>query len=52
MGNETETETDEGFYWVKHRLGGRWEVAEFDGVTWNIGPDIYLVGPRIIEPGH
>ena len=41
-----------GFYWVKQQTNGRWEVAEFDGVTWNIGPEIYLIGPRIPEPAH
>lgn len=43
-----------GFYWVKCQIGGRWEVAEYDGVSWNAGPsdggEIYLVGPVIPEP--
>ncbi len=41
---------EEGFYWVKKRSSGRWEVAEYDGVCWNIEEDIYLIGPRIPEP--
>ena len=44
--------TEAGFYWVKQRVGGRWEVAEYDGVSWNIEQPIYIVGPRIEEPAH
>ena len=47
-------EYEAGFYWVKCRPGGRWEVAEFDGVFWMSGPadggEIYLIGERINEP--
>jgi len=43
-----------GFYWIKCRQGGRWEVAEYDGVSWNAGPpdggEIFLIGDRIPEP--
>ena len=42
----------EGFYWIKHKPGGRWEVAEYDGVSWNIEDPIYIIGPRIAEPTH
>ena len=38
-----------GFFWIKSRFNGRWEVAEYDGVSWNVDP-IYIVGPRIPEP--
>lgn len=45
-----------GFYWVKYRPGGRWEPAEYDGWFWMIGDgtgsDLYLIGPRIVEPLH
>lgn len=45
-----------GFYWVKYRPGGRWEPAEYDGWFWMIGDgtgsDLYLIGPRIMEPVH
>lgn len=51
-----ELTTNEGFYWVKCRPGGRWEVAEFDGVAWLSGPEDggenYITGPRIHEPKH
>lgn len=44
------------FYWVKYSPDGRWEPAEFDGVTWLIGDgtgvDLYVIGPRIREPVH
>jgi hypothetical protein len=47
---------DAGFYWVKSKLGARWEPAEHDGVAWLIGDgtgsDLYLIGPRIREPLH
>lgn len=49
-------EVPEGFYWVKWRAGCRWEPAEFDGVSWLIGDgtgrDLYVIGPRIMEPAH
>lgn len=38
-----------GFYWVKSTCHGRWEVAEYDGVSWNIDP-LYLIGSMIPEP--
>ena len=45
-----------GFYWIKCKAGGRWEVAEFDGVAWLSGSghgyEIYLIWPRITEPGN
>ncbi len=45
-----------GFYWVKCRAGGRWEVVEHDGVAWlggaGFGEEMYLIGPRIPEPEH
>lgn len=48
--------TSAGFYWVKGRLGGRWEVAEFDGVAWLSGPEDgrenYITGPLINEPKY
>ena len=47
---------DAAFYWVKSKLGARWEPAEHDGVAWLIGDgtgsDLYLIGPRIREPLH
>lgn len=45
-----------GFYWVKCRREGRWEVVEFDGVVWLGGPgdgeQIYIIGTKIREPRH
>ncbi len=38
-----------GFYWVKTKAQGRWEVAEYDGVHWNT-TRLYVIGPRIQEP--
>ena len=50
------SETEAGFYWVKHQAGSRWEPVEFAGSTWLIGDgtgkDLYLIGPRICEPCH
>lgn len=46
----------EGFYWVKYRPGSRWDIAEFDGVLWDLGDgsgyDLYVVASRIPEPKH
>lgn len=39
-----------GFYWVKQLDNGGWEVAEYDGAAWSIGPNIAIVGSRIEEP--
>jgi hypothetical protein len=45
-----------GFYWVKYKPGSRWEPEEYDGWCCMIGDgtggDLYLVGPRIMEPYH
>ena len=53
---DTPLNPNAGFYWVKCRPGGRWEVAEFDGVAWLSGPEDggenYITGPRIFEPKH
>ena len=50
------SETEAGFYWVKHQAGSRWEPVEFDGSAWLIGDgtgkDLYLISPRIWEPSH
>jgi len=44
-------ELEPGFYWIKSTFHGRWEVAEYDGVSWNISP-LCIIGPRIPEPTH
>lgn len=52
----TKSDYRSGFYWAKFRPGGRWEPVEFDGIAWmseeSDGSDIYLLGPRIMEPVH
>lgn len=47
-------EMEAGFYWVKEFRQSRWEVGEFDGVSWNVGladgTELYEIGPRVYEP--